>query len=158
MSDLDDAAPELLADRLPGRWRIVASNFPMWTSGGRENPSIEYELLKADPLALKDVVRYTSGDGKAKTVVGVDRWNGRELRWRGAGVLFLLTSRWSVTGIDKDVLVIRFRRTLVTPAGVDVLVRDDADHVDARAIVAADTDGFGITVEEFASLSWLAGG
>lgn len=149
--------PSDLARILPGAWRITATNFPLWLGGQRVKPVLTYELLSSDPLALTDVVHYETAEGTAKTIAGVDREHGGEFRWRGRGLLRLVASRWRVVGVDEEsgVLAIRYSKTLVTPAGIDVAVREGSDVGDGRSVVAAKAAAFGLTLEDFASLTWL---
>jgi hypothetical protein len=144
---------------LPGTWRVAGTNFPMWLDGSRHHPRFEYRAGDRSPDVLDDVVTYMDREGQDKTIVGRDRRRGDHLVWRGAGLLALVSSRWRVTGAsdDGDVLALRFDRTLFTPAGVDVIVRDGAGALDARRALATDLGRYGLTTEEFASLSWLAG-
>jgi hypothetical protein len=47
-----------LADILPGTWRVEATNFPMWLTGKRLDPTLTYALVSRDPLVLADDVSY----------------------------------------------------------------------------------------------------
>ena len=100
-------------------------------------------------------MHYTDGRGRARTIVGTDRWNGDHFVWRGGGALSLLRSHWHVASLVDDVLVIHFERSRVTPAGTDVAIRAGSEHPELRRRIAADPSAFGLTVEQFASLSWL---
>ena len=155
MPDLDDRTS---ADLLPGTWLIAATNFPMWLTGERREPRFDYELIGTDPVVLGDVVTYRTADGTEKRIVGKDTWRGDEFVWRGKGLLSLFTSRWHVAGAADDgtVLVIRFEKSLATPAGLDIVVREGTSHPELRKAVARDTDAFGLTPEEFGSLTWIA--
>jgi hypothetical protein len=145
-----------LAEALPGRWTLRATNFPMWLKAENQDPVFEYELLSSEPLRFRDTVHYRdAGKDAPRTINGTDRARGSGFVWRGRGLLGLLSSRWSVTGIDGDILALRFERSAVTPAGVDLLVREGVEIAELRREVAADLDKLGITIEEFASLSWL---
>jgi hypothetical protein len=146
-----------LAALLPGTWRVGATNFPMWLGGDRLRPQFRYDLTSSDPLVFDDVVSYTTSDGVEKTIVGVDRLRGDGFVWRGSRLLSLVTSRWSVIGAteDSNILVIRFSKSLLTPAGVDVLVRDGTDSHAFRTQVAWLAESLGLTTGEFASLTWL---
>ncbi|MFM9918362.1 hypothetical protein [Lacisediminihabitans sp. H27-G8] len=146
-----------LAALLPGTWRIGATNFPMWLRGDRLRPHFRYDLKTADPLVLDDVVGYTTADGVEKTIVGVDRMRYDGFVWRGAGLLRFVTSRWAVAGVteDSNILVIRFAKSLLSPAGVDVVVREGSDSLAFRTQVAGLSESLGLTHEEFASLTWL---
>lgn len=144
-----------LAVGLPGRWRIVATNFPLWLRGSRHDPVIEYGLRGEDPLTLDDTVEYVDDLRGESSIRGVDVLRRDGFVWRGNGGLRLLRSRWSVLHLDDDLLAIRFARSLVTPAGVDVLVREHADRPEVRAEVAEHPELLGLAVGEFASLTWL---
>lgn len=154
MQPYDDAT--VLAQILPGRWTIRATNFPMWLSGERRDPVFEYGLLRESPLTLSDRVSYTDESGKAKTIVGTDRWHGHGFTWRlkGFGGLFV-RSRWEVAAVRQGLLVIRFDKSIATPGGVDVVVGEGVDSGELRTVIAADPSAFGLTLEEFASLTWL---
>jgi hypothetical protein len=146
-----------LARILPGAWRITATNVPMWLGNTRLGPVLTYGLLSRDPLALTDVVHYETPDGAAKSIVGVDRDHGGEFHWRRRGLLGLRVSRWRVVGVDEDsgVLALRFGKSLTSPAGIDVVVREGSDVGDGRSVVAARAASFGLSLEDFASLTWL---
>jgi hypothetical protein len=146
-----------LAALLPGTWRVGATNFPMWLGGDRLRPQFRYDLTRSDPLVFADVVSYTTGGGVEKTIVGVDRLRADGFVWRGTRLHSLVTSRWSVIGAteDSNILVIRFAKSLLTPAGVDVLVRDGRDSHAFRTEVAGLAESLGLTHGEFASLTWL---
>lgn len=56
---------------------------------------------------------------------------------------------------DHSVAVIRFSKSLVTPAGIDIITRDE--HVDdLRARVDARPVAFGIDATIAETLTWLA--
>lgn len=150
---LDESA---LAELLPGTWIVAATNFPMWLSGERRSPKFSYGLVSSSPLVLTDDVSYQTVAGEEKHILGKDAHSRGRFVWRGKGLLGLISSKWTVEGVDDEgsVLAIRFDKTVATPAGIDILVREDAD-VDPRAIVAGASREFGLTPEDFASLSWL---
>nr|BFE55991.1 hypothetical protein GCM10020063_005170 [Dactylosporangium thailandense] len=123
-----------LRDVLPGQWRVLATTFPMWLSGRRSQPMFRYDLLHDDPLTLSDEVAYRTRDGRAKRIEGVDRFDPAtgSFIWRGRGVLRVLSSRWRVEHVsdERDVVVLSFARSLVTPAGLDVIGRGEAPRPD----------------------------
>ena len=137
---------------------MTATNFPMWLAGDRLNPHFTYGLLGDAPLSLSDDVSYTTREGEEKHVLGTDRWKQDAFVWRGKGLLSVAKSRWSVIGASSDgsIVSIRFERTVATPAGIDVLVRDGVDQPELRTLVAHNHEQFGLTTEEFATLTWLA--
>ncbi len=150
------------ADTLPGTWSIAATNFPMWLTGQKIEPKFTYELVSTDPLVLSDDVSYVQlgEQPEEKHILGQDTWNGHEFVWRGRKLLRLFASHWEVTGMSDDatIAVIHFTKSLATPAGVDVIVREGADRPDVRKTVAHATEEFGLTPEEFGSLTWLTAG
>lgn len=156
VSEVFDAS--VLAAKLPGTWSVVATNFPMWLDGTRHNPEFSYETVAGDELTFADTVSYTTRDGEQKTILGTDRLRGDEFVWRGQGWLKVLTSRWQVVGADDnfDTVVLRFSRSRLTPAGIDVLSRTGVEVPAVRSTVAHATDQFGLTAEDFASLTWLS--
>ncbi|MGV8896173.1 MAG: hypothetical protein ACOH10_01450 [Rhodoglobus sp.] len=155
---LDEQA---MADLLPGSWIVAATNFPMWLSGERNEPRFEYGVVSRDPLVLSDDMGYTEGRGKRagtlKHILGRDTFDGEAFVWRGAGLLKLITSRWYVAGASDDgsIAAIHFAKSLGNPAGVAVIVREGSSVPEIRAIIAHSTEDYGLTPEQFASLSWL---
>jgi hypothetical protein len=154
MEPFDDVTT--LSTLLPGRWTVKATNFPMWLSGERREPRFEYALRRASPLTLSDTVTYADQSGREKQIHGTDTWNGRGFtrRMRGFAGLFV-RSRWEIAGVRQGLLVIRFEKSSATPAGVDVVVGEGVDATELRTVIAADPAGFGLAIEEFASLTWL---
>ena len=146
---------DVIASALPGSWRISATNFPMWLNGSRRDPEFEYGVRREHPLAFDDRVRFRDDRGRPRTIAGVDHWTGDAFVWRGVGVLGLLRSRWSVAYLADDVMVLHFAKSRITPAGTDIVVRVGTDHPELRRSVSADPARFGLTVEQFASLTWL---
>ncbi|MCU1406471.1 MAG: hypothetical protein JWQ43_2774 [Glaciihabitans sp.] len=146
-----------LAELLPGRWNIVASNFPMWLRGERSDPAFTYGLVSSSPLVLSDDVSWVTASGETKHLLGVDRWRGNGFRWRGKGLLRAVSTHWGVPGLSAagTIAVVRFSKSLVSPAGIDIIVREGADLLEPRAAVASESKRFGITAEDFASLTWL---
>src|SRR3712207_1270269 len=154
METLDDRA---LAELLPGRWGILATNFPVWLLTAHLNPSVEYEVLREDPLVLASVIRFETEDGEEKAVHGRSRWTGEDFIRRGTGVRRLVKSRWSVGGVSEagHVVTIRTEKSMVFPDGVTLIVREDVDTEQLRAHVANNSARFGLTAEDFASLGWM---
>jgi hypothetical protein len=146
-----------LATILPGVWNVRATNFPMWLTRERTSPRFSYELVSEKPLTLRDDVRYFTADNAEKHVVGTDKWARDHFVWRGKGPLKIARSRWAISGTNDEqtVIAIRFQKTLFTPAGIDVLVRDGVEVDEPRSLVARGTEQFGLSAEDFASLTWL---
>lgn len=130
---------ETLREVLPGQWRVLATTFPMWLSGRRLRPMFRYGLLAGDPLTLSDEVTYRTRGGAEKRIVGVDRFDPASgmFVWRGRGLLRVLSSRWRVEHLtgDRELIVLSFAKSPVTPAGVDVIGRGDAARADARDLL-----------------------
>ena len=151
---LDDTT---LAEILPGTWVIAATNFPMWLHGNRTEPRFAYEIVGRDPLVLSDEVSYVNAEGEAKKIIGKDTWRGDEFTWRGKGLLSLFASHWSIGGVSDDgtIAAIRFTKSLATPAGIDIVVREGSHNPELRAIIARGTEEFGLSPEDLGSLTWL---
>lgn len=154
MEPFDDTS--VLAQILPGRWVIQATNIPRWLSEGRRDVVFEYRLLREHPLSLRHEVSFTEPDGARRTRIGRDRWNGTGFTWRPSGLRGLTRrGRWEVAAIRQGLVVLRFLETLSTPHGIDVVVEEGVDPGELRAVFAADPSAFGLEVEEFASLTWF---
>ena len=155
MPHIDDA--ETLARLLPGRWTIKATNFPMWLSGETARPDVR---VRAGARPAADLQRrasaYVDADGKQKSIRGTDHWNGRGFTWKHARHRRAVReARWEVAGARQGLAVIRFDKSIATPSGVDVVVAEGVDASELRSTIAADPASFGLTLEEFASLTWL---
>ena len=147
-----------LAELLPGDWNVQATNFPMWLGGARSKPRFRYQLISRDPLVLADDVSYISTEnGQERHILGTDTLRGEEFVWRGKGLLRLVASHWSVAGASDDATVaaIRFSKSAVSPAGIDIIVRAGTEHPELRALIARNTELFGLSPEDFGSLTWL---
>ncbi|MGC6768363.1 hypothetical protein ACYSNR_01775 [Enterococcus sp. LJL128] len=134
---------------------IKGSTFPMWLSGKRQVPSISYKILNRHPLKLLDIVTYQTNTGKIRKITGIDTFREELFVWRGKGVLKILTSKWRVIGLTDNILVIRFDASLVTPAGIDVLVRKGTEIGSLGAVLTNNTDKFGLTIDEISRLKWI---
>lgn len=138
---------------LEGTWEIKATNFPMWLSNKRKNPRITYKQTEKQVVELLDLVEYEVNN-KTKQIKGVDHVKDGKFIWRGLGILRILSSRWQVVTIKGDVLVIRFEKSLMTPAGVDILVKKGSKVPNLQQRVSANHEGFGLTAEEKETLRW----
>ncbi|MFY1691851.1 hypothetical protein [Plantactinospora sp. WMMB782] len=142
---------------LPGTWRVLATTFPMWLSGRRLAPTFDYTLLPGDPLVLRDEVRYRTRSGKFRSIVGTDRFDPASggFVWRGRHLLAALTSRWRVARLSDDggVATLTFGRSMLTPAGVDIIGRGVGDRPELRA--SATAESLGLDPAGFAALCWL---
>ena len=139
--------------QLEGTWEIKGTTFPMWLSNKRKNPRITYKKTEKNAVELLDLVEYEA-KGKTKQIKGIDHLAGEQFIWRGIGVLKVLSSRWQVVTIKGDVLVIRFEKSLVTPAGVDVLIRKGTTVPNLRERVLIHYESFGLTLKESNELQW----
>jgi hypothetical protein len=148
-----------LAAVLPGSWLVAATNFPMWLTGEHVEPRLGYQVVGEHPLVLSHDVSYLTADGDEKHIVGRDTWDHDGFRRRGKGLLGAFGGRWTVSGASADgtIVVIHLSKSLATPSGIDVLVREGAEVQEVRATVARATEEFGLSPEHFGSLSWLVG-
>ncbi|EOH95677.1 hypothetical protein UAY_03103 [Enterococcus moraviensis ATCC BAA-383] len=140
---------------LEGRWIIRGTTFPLWLSQKRHNPTIKYEKLENDPLQFLDIVNYQNAKGQTKEIIGIDTYKQNHFIWRGRGLLRFLSSKWSVLAVTDIILVIKFERSLVTPAGIDVLVRENSTLADPKQLLSTSLAQYALTVNEFDRLVWL---
>ncbi|WP_150308669.1 hypothetical protein [Planctomonas psychrotolerans] len=151
--------PSQLSTLLPGIWTLRATTFPLWRSGRRLSPTFSYRLLPGRTLRLHDSVSYRTRTGESRRILGTDTFREAtgDFVWRGSGVLAPLSAAWRVSGSNGDgtVLVLRFSRTLVTPAGIDVLARLAGDSRDLDERLLRDADQYRLSTAEVRSLTWL---
>jgi len=134
-------APNFDITTFMGRWQVVYSTLPMWKS--KKDVSISYtpvELTDDGRLLIDDLVEYRSLSASSKSslsrIHGVDTafsppnpsgvQSAVHFKWRGKGFLSIATSKWQVLGFDpnRGWAVTYFEKTLFTPAGIDIYVRD----------------------------------
>lgn len=144
-------SPELLE----GEWIIRGTNFPLWLSNKRSNPTIKYEKLKNSPLTFLDTVSYKNKKKQQKQIIGLDTYKQNRFIWRGRGFLKILSSKWSVLTVTDTILVIKFERSFLTPAGIDILVRKGIELDDPKQFILSSFEQYTITTSEFDSLVWL---
>ena len=125
----------LRLNQLHGDWCVRATSFPMWLDGKRQRPSISYAPdRKGGCHGLIDTVRYDQA-GRSRAIRGFDRpldASNTRFVWRGSGWLFPFVSHWAIRDFNADAgcMFITFDRTLFTPAGCDLLVRNPAMDAD----------------------------
>lgn len=117
---------DLDVDRLLGRWHIVATTLAFWR--GKRDPVVEYAALEGGRWS--DTLSWTDARGRAKTLGGIDRLDPAQpgrFRWRGRGVLAVLSSDWAFVDVADDArwAVTWFSRATLglTPEGMDVYAR-----------------------------------
>ncbi|KAG8697800.1 hypothetical protein FRC09_007637 [Ceratobasidium sp. 395] len=135
-------------DKFMGKWHVIQSTLPLWKN--RSDVTITYTPLvsaapsttpSTDPIRFDDIVEYRSrsspGSSRSK-VVGIDTLQpapkgapegyrpAGSYQWRGKGWLKIASSQWQVLGYDERAgwAVTYFSKTLFTPAGLDLYVRD----------------------------------
>lgn len=115
---------------LYGKWHIAFSNFPMWLKGDRTSPTLNYSPGQK-PQVVSDVVEYMQ-HGQIRRIKGIDYspQGNLELIWRGRGLLRILKSRWRIEYLSdsKEWMILSFERTLFTPAGHDVVAKEEFDY------------------------------
>lgn len=129
----------------------------MWLTGERLSPGFTYELMSDDPLVLRVAASYETPEGETKSVDGIAHWAREGFVSPGKGLRRMLSSRWTIAGASEDgsVVVIRFEKSRLSLDGLDVLVHADSEVEELRSMVAASTEMFGLSPEDFGSLSWL---
>lgn len=115
-------------EELEGKWYVNMTTFPMWLKGDKTNPTFNYTIEKrGKTTGLRDDVQYLKS-GKTKSIIGFDKAvndKNSKFIWRGKGILGLFKSKWEILYFDKEkeIIVLRFEKTLFTPAGYDVISR-----------------------------------
>jgi hypothetical protein len=152
-----EQAPSRLAEILPGRWAIRASNLLHWLSGERVNPTVELSVSSTEPLVLGEQVEFVTADGKGRVVRSRSVWTGDSFMTRSLAIRRPSPRRWRVSGSSEDgnVIVVTHGWGRSAADGIDVLVREGSDASEVRALIAADADAFRLSLEDFASLSWF---
>ncbi|MGR3810309.1 hypothetical protein [Jiulongibacter sp. NS-SX5] len=121
---------------LEGRWYILQTNFPMWLKGDKINPTFNYSIdVKSGKPILLDSVRYQK-KGKQRSIEGKDyplNIANSDFVWRGNGLLGLLKSEWSILHFDTvhQWALIKFKKTLFTPEGYDVICKSKSLNAEA---------------------------
>ncbi|KAF8593086.1 hypothetical protein BDV93DRAFT_530017, partial [Ceratobasidium sp. AG-I] len=135
-------------DKFMGKWHVIQSTLPLWKS--RTDVTITYNPIASatpsttpdsEPIRFDDIVEYRSssspGSSRSK-IVGLDTLQpapkgapegyrpAASYHWRGKGWLMIASSQWQVLGYDERAgwAVTYFSKTLFTPAGMDLYVRD----------------------------------
>jgi hypothetical protein len=146
-----------LAAILPGTWNVRSTNSPLWLDSEHTSPRFTFTLQRESPLTLREDVSYLTAEGTEKHVFGVDKWGHDEFVRHGKGLRSLRRGRWSIVGANdaSTVIAIRSHRTLVRHAGLEILVREGVDVAELRSLVARNTEQFGLSAEDFASLTWF---
>ena len=119
---------------LSGTWYIIQSTLPMWKT--KRNVDITYKPLPptSDGRArFDDTVTYqTMMSNKVKVVRGIDTASSDTQMgawdWRGKGLLSIASSHWAVLTwadgkMEEQWVVTYFKKTLFTPAGIDIYSR-----------------------------------
>ena len=113
---------------LQGKWHVTHSTLPMWKKS--RNVTITYTPLPHNAELLDDLVEYQPlNSSKKKKVEGIDTPDAHTkaaYSWRGKGLLKIASSHWQVLGYgeeDGGWAVTYFKKTLFTPAGIDVYAR-----------------------------------
>ena len=122
-------------ETLAGKWYIHFSDFPMWLKGDKKRPTFNYTIVEKKGIkGLKDAVVYEK-NGKQKAILGFDTptdATNTQFVWRGYGFLFFAKSNWKIIYIDSrnTWAVIQFEKTLFTPAGFDIISKNEKIEVD----------------------------
>lgn len=75
--------------------------------------------------------------------------------WRGLGLLKILSDQWEVVTMKDDILIIRFEKSLLTPSGVDILVRKGKDISNFKDNVEHTYEKLDLRAEEKVEIKWL---
>ncbi|RXS18058.1 hypothetical protein [Staphylococcus saprophyticus] len=139
---------------MPGKWKIIASTFNMWTSGKKANPSISYSIIEKEPLILLDKVQYQT-KYKTKSILGYDKLKDDQFTWTGKGLLRCFSSKWRIIYLDSDILIIQFSSTLVTKAGMDILIKEEDTGKLYKKRLKHQPNSFNLSKDIIQSFQWL---
>jgi hypothetical protein len=109
------------------------------------------------PERVSESLTYSTHGGQEVTVESVNKLMGGVFISHGSGLARISTSRWTISGVSDDglVAIVRFEKTRLSAEGVNVLVRDGEARPSLRSEVASATDHFGLSLEDFASITWF---
>lgn len=122
-----------MIDVLQGTWHLIYSNFDMWKNNVKDVTFTYTPEEKDGKPVLLDEVKYTK-EGSEKTITGYDHpEDDTKFTWRGKGLLGVLSSNWQIEWFnhEQDCLIISFEKTMLTPAGVDILSRSSSPNEDS---------------------------
>ncbi|NWK85206.1 hypothetical protein HYE69_10350 [Staphylococcus sp. GSSP0090] len=126
----------------------------MWTSGKKANPSITYTIIEKEPLTLLDKVQFQTKN-KTKSIIGYDKFNNDQFIWRGKGLLKCFSSKWHIVYLNSDILIIQFSSTLVTKAGMDILIKDKHQAHEYQEQLQNQPSAFNLTEATMQDFQWL---
>jgi hypothetical protein len=143
-----------------GSWSMRATNLPIWLSGFARPPSFTFSLESENPVRLAELLTYSTHSGQEVSATSVSRQVGDRFVARGSGLSRLVRTRWTVAGVSEDeaVVAVRFDKSWFNVDGVNILVRDGDARAELRSEVAGNIATLGLSLEEFASLTWLSAG
>jgi hypothetical protein len=149
--------PRTVAELLPGTWRIGGTNLPRLLSGERRLATVTYRVVSRQPLRVGHVLSFVDPSGRDRRLPGVSRARAHGFAGRNKGMVMPFSLRWSVCGVSEDraIVVVRFARTRAAVAGIEVLVRIESELQDLRGAVAAAALELGLSLEDFARLTWF---
>jgi hypothetical protein len=134
-----------------------ASSLPIWLSGLTYPPTYTFSVIRELPDRIAESLTYSTRGGQDVTVESVNRLIGGAFVSRGSGLALLSTSKWSISGLSDDgvVAIVRYEKTRLSAEGVNVLVREGHVRPSLRSEVASSTEQFGLSLEDFASITWF---
>lgn len=144
-------------DQLEGGWRIGATNMAEWLPPMRGDGRVEFSVAPGKGTRVTEVSTFTTPDEKTHRESRIAVWQGDGYVTRASGFALLRRLEWLVAGYSDDgsLLVIRYPGPHGVTARVLVLLRDSAEVGDLRSRVAKTSGDLGLSMEEYASLTWL---
>jgi hypothetical protein len=140
-----------------GTWALRASSLPIWLSGLSTSPTYTFSASSESPDQVAELLTYSTHAGHEVSLQSTNRISDGTFVSRGSGLTLLSRSKWSVSGVSGDgaVVAVRFENSRLSDEGVNVLVRDGDVRPNLRTEIAEDIDAFGLTIGEFASITWF---
>lgn len=145
-----------LRELLPGTWNVAATNLPTWRDLDRRDATVTYSVLGVKPLEIAEDAVYASAEGGRRHVTGRSALRGDAFVRRGRGRERFARGRWRVSAMSADeaIAIVHVERSVGVPDRVDVLLREGVAEPELRRRIANDAEAFGLTAEQFGSLTW----
>ena len=120
------ASEEDSLKKIEGKWYINMTDFKMWLTGKKQNPTFNYWIeTRLGVVGLKDHVTYTQRN-KTKKYKGFDKplnSNATSFVWKGDGLLFFIKTKWQIIYQNDAFAIVHYDKTFATSAGCDVISR-----------------------------------
>ena len=84
-----------------------------------------------------------------------DKLKDDQFTWTGKGLLRCFSSKWRIIYLDSDILIIQFSSTLVTKAGMDILIKEEDAGKLYKKRLKHQPNSFNLSKDIIQSFQWL---